>query len=76
LPAAWRPAIKAVLQAALKAADPQQALWRNLRREGDALCLQGSTARWPLHGPGEVYVVALGKAALPMAAALLDFGSF
>jgi glycerate 2-kinase len=70
LPAAWRSAIRAILQAALKAADPQQALWRNLRREGDALCLQGSTARWPLHGPGEIYVVALGKAALPMAAAL------
>ncbi len=54
----------------MRAADPQQALLRNLRREGDALYLQGSEAHWPLRGDGDIYVVALGKAALPMASAL------
>ncbi|MCX6019422.1 MAG: DUF4147 domain-containing protein [Chloroflexi bacterium] len=57
-----------ILSAALHAADPRVAIHRHVKREGDALLIDG--VRHPLGS--DVRVIAAGKAAAPMAAALLE----
>ncbi len=66
LPEAARPAIAAIVRAALQAVDPSQALRRYLWRKDDVLYVQGVAQSWPLRGYRGVYLIALGKAALPM----------
>ncbi|MEM4204379.1 MAG: DUF4147 domain-containing protein, partial [Candidatus Methanomethylicaceae archaeon] len=67
LPSATRPHVEAILRAALRAADPQEALRRFLRCEQEVLSVQGINQVWSLRAYRGVYVLALGKAAFPMA---------
>lgn len=66
LPSEARPHVEAILCAALRAADPQEALRRFLRDEQGVLSVQGINQVWPLRAYHGVYVLALGKAAFPM----------
>ncbi len=56
-----------ILQAALDAVEPGAAVRRALRREGDTLRAGGRA--WDLRAIRRVYLVAVGKAAIPMAQA-------
>lgn len=67
LPSGARPHVEAILRAALRAADPQEALRRFLRCEQEVLSVQGINQVWSLRAYRGVYVLALGKAAFPMA---------
>ncbi len=59
--------VRRILQAALDAVEPGAAVRRALRREGDTL-LAGERA-WDLRAIRRVYLVAAGKASIPMAQA-------
>lgn len=72
LPSEARPHVEAILCAALRAADPQEALRRFLRGEQGVLSVEGMDQVWPLRAYHGVYVLALGKAAFPMAKGLQD----
>ncbi|MEJ5241207.1 MAG: DUF4147 domain-containing protein [Anaerolineales bacterium] len=67
LPEAVQPAVAAIVRAALRAVDPAQALRRHLWRREDVLYVRGIPQIWPLRNYRGVYLIALGKAALPMA---------
>ncbi len=60
-------AIRRVMQAALSAVEPGAAVHRHLQRDGDILYADGQ--RWNLRSMRHVYLVAVGKASLPMAQA-------
>lgn len=57
-----------VMAAALAAVDPQQAVHRHVRRQGDLLEVEGRA--YDLRRYRRIYVVGGGKASAPMAAAL------
>ena len=57
-----------VMSAALAAVDPQEAVRRHLRREGDELWVEGQ--RYDLGRYRHVYVAGAGKASAAMAAAI------
>jgi glycerate 2-kinase len=61
-------AIARILAAAVNAADPAEALRRQVTRAGDVLNVAGE--RYDLNAFRGVYLLAMGKAALPMAEAL------
>lgn len=61
------PQLNHILDAALRAADPREAVRRHVRRDGDAIVVDG--ARIPLGR--DVRLIAAGKAAAPMAAEML-----
>jgi len=61
--------LNAILAAALQAADPAQALQRHVRRDGDRLQVDGQS--YDLAQCDEVRLIAVGKAAAPMASAAL-----
>jgi glycerate 2-kinase len=61
--------VLATLAGALAAVDPADAVRRNLRRRDRGLELAGKRVPLP---PGRVLVLALGKAAVPMAGAALE----
>jgi hydroxypyruvate reductase len=63
-------AIASVLQAALRAVDPAEAVRSHLCREGNYLTVEGR--RYDLRRYRRVVVVAVGKAACPMAAAAAE----
>ena len=58
-------AIKRILCAALDAADPADAILRRFARDGDLLRVNGQ--KYALKNFSAVYLVAVGKAAIPMA---------
>jgi hydroxypyruvate reductase len=60
----------AVLAAALRAADPAEAVRRHASRSGRRLRIDGQD--WDLEACDEVVLIAVGKASVPMAAAALD----
>lgn len=62
----WAEPLPHALTRALDAVDPEQAVRRHLRREGETLWVDGRTY---VLGPRRVRVLALGKAAYPMARA-------
>lgn len=65
--------LNAILAAALDAADPAQAIQRHVRRDGHVLRVNGQS--YDLSQCDEVRLIAVGKAAAPMAgAALTLFG--
>ncbi len=65
--------LNTILAAALRAADPAQAIQRHVRREGDVLRVDGQP--YDLAQCDDVRLIAVGKAAAPMAgAALALFG--
>ena len=59
--------LNAIIAAALKAADPAEAVRRHIRRDGDALGVDGQT--YDLRRFDDVVLIAVGKAAVPMAEA-------
>ncbi len=65
----WAPVLPQALQAALQAVDPGQAVRRHLRRAGSVLHV--ADAAYDLTR-GRLYVLALGKAAYPMAQAVAE----
>ncbi|MEJ5313787.1 MULTISPECIES: glycerate kinase [Anaerolinea] len=68
-------AIQTILNAALRAMDPAQATGRFMRREGNTLLLKEK--RWNLSAFRRVRLLAVGKAAEPMALAAADIlGTF
>jgi len=60
--------VASILEAALAAVEPAEAVRRALRREGDTLLVNREP--YPLNDFAHVYVVGAGKAGAPMAAAL------
>ena len=68
--AAWGESIGRVLSATLQAVDPQAAVMRSLRREGNRLAIGGQA--YDLNSFHRVLVVGAGKAGAPMARALAD----
>jgi glycerate 2-kinase len=62
------PPLDAILRAALAAADPAEAVRRHVARRGDALIIDGEPV--PIVGR-DIRLFAAGKAAVPMATALL-----
>lgn len=65
--AAWGPSACRVLAAAVGAVEPGQAVRRHLRRTGDIL--KAGERSYMLDGFRQIYLIAAGKAAEPMAAA-------
>lgn len=63
----FRQQIQHVLSAAIRSADPQEAVLANIRRDGEDLCV--GTRRYRLDRIKKVVVVGAGKAGSPMAAA-------
>ncbi len=63
-----RPVLEAIIGAALRAADPAEAIRRHVRREGESLHADG--ASYDLRTFDDVRLIAVGKAALPMAEAV------
>ncbi len=61
--------LNAILAAALQAADPAQAIRRHVRRDGDLLQVDGQS--YDLAQCDEARLIAVGKAAAPMAGAAL-----
>lgn len=61
----WRGAVSRVLNAALNAVDPAEAVSRFVKRNGDALSINGQT--YDLNDYEHIYVVGAGKAGTPMA---------
>jgi hydroxypyruvate reductase len=59
-----------LIRAALDAADPRQAIFRHLSRSGDRLTVVDRAI--DLRAVERVFLVAIGKAAAPMAGALID----
>jgi glycerate 2-kinase len=68
LPAVQREIVAALIQAALQAVDPQAAVRRVVRRDGNFLTI--GDVRVDLGQSGKVLVVGAGKAGAPMALAL------
>lgn len=60
--------LERIFRAGLAAVAPDAALRRHVRREGDALHVDGET--WPLPERGRVLVMGAGKGAAPLAKAL------
>lgn len=63
-----RQQLERIFRAGLAAVAPDAALRRHVRREGDALLVDGEI--WPLPERGRVLVVGAGKGAAPLAKAL------
>lgn len=61
--------VEALQRAALAAVEPAAAVHRQVRREGDELIAADVT--YPLNRYEKVYLLAIGKAAVPMAAAVV-----
>ncbi|MCS6849390.1 MAG: DUF4147 domain-containing protein [Anaerolineae bacterium] len=61
-----RAALDAIIRAALRAADPAEAIRRHVRREGELLFVGG--VAYDLRDFDDVRLIAAGKAATPMAA--------
>ncbi len=61
-----RAALEAIIRAALRAADPAEAIRRHVRRDGESLVVDGMT--YDLRAFDDVRLIAVGKAAAPMAA--------
>ena len=59
--------LERIFRAGLAAVAPDAALRRHVRREGNALCVDGEV--WPLPERGRVVVVGAGKGAAPLAKA-------
>jgi glycerate 2-kinase len=62
--------IAELVNAALQAADPVQAVARHLTRQGQQLHL--GTGKYQLHPNSRIYLIATGKAAVPMSLAALE----
>lgn len=62
--------LERIFRAGLTAVAPDAALRRHVRREGDALLVDGEI--WPLPERGRVLVIGAGKGAAPLARALED----
>lgn len=60
--------LERIFRAGLAAVAPDAALRRHVRREGDALCVDGEI--WPLPERGRVLVIGAGKGAAPLARAV------
>lgn len=60
--------LERIFRAGLAAVAPDAALRRHVRREGDALCVDGEI--WPLPERGRVLVIGAGKGAAPLARAM------
>lgn len=60
--------LERIFRAGLAAVAPDAALRRHVRREGDALCVDGEI--WPLPERGRVLVIGAGKGAAPLAKAV------
>ena len=69
-PAHVRRLIDEAIRAALDAVDPRQAIFRHVQRVGHVLTI-GDTAV-DLSAAGRVFLISFGKAAAPMAGALID----
>lgn len=61
-----RAALEAIIHAALRAADPAEAIRRHVRRDGELLVVDGMT--YDLRAFDDARLIAAGKAAAPMAA--------
>ncbi len=61
--------LQAVLQAALEQADPQTAVYQHLHKNGSHLHIGSHTVEL---GNGRLFILSLGKAAVPMALAAVD----
>jgi glycerate 2-kinase len=68
--APWGAAVARVLAAALAAVEPEAAVRRFLRRDGETLRV--GERRYDLQDTGRVLLISVGKAALPMARAAAD----
>jgi hydroxypyruvate reductase len=68
--AAWGPAVKRILSAALEAVEPGEAVRWHLRRDGDRLFIGEKT--YDLAGVKRVFIVGAGKAGAPMAEATAE----
>ncbi|MCI0520040.1 MAG: DUF4147 domain-containing protein [Chloroflexi bacterium] len=64
-PSPWAAPVERILQAALSAVDPAQAVARHLSRQGDDLFVAGR--RYDLRRIRRVYLLGAGKAGAPMA---------
>lgn len=65
--------IEQMIAAALEAADPATAVLQNLRQDGQRLWVGRAPASWRYElARGRIYVVAVGKAAVPMGRAALQ----
>ena len=69
-PAPQRRLVDAVIHAALDAVDPREAIFRRVQRAGSALMIDGRAV--DLRAADRVFLVSIGKAAAPMAGALID----
>ena len=65
-----RQSLERIFRAGLAVVAPDRALLRHVRREGNALLVDGET--WPLPERGRVLVIGAGKGAAPLARALED----
>jgi glycerate 2-kinase len=65
-----RSRISHLIEATLRAVDPREAIRRHLQRDDDNLHANG--AIYDLRNMGEVVLIAVGKAAVPMADAVYD----
>jgi hydroxypyruvate reductase len=63
-----RTVLESLIRAALRAADPAEAIHRHVRCEGESLLVDGAT--YDLRTWDEVRLIAVGKAAVPMAQAI------
>ncbi|PJF46578.1 MAG: glycerate kinase [Candidatus Thermofonsia Clade 3 bacterium] len=61
-----RAALEAIIGAALRAADPAEAIRRHVRRDGESLVMDGVTC--DLRAFDDARLIAVGKASAPMAA--------
>ena len=65
--------VEQMIAAALEAADPATAVLQNLRQDGQRLWVGRAPASWRYElARGRIYVVAVGKAAVPMGRAALQ----
>ena len=69
-PAAQRQLIDEVIRAALQAVDPREAIFQRVQRAGRVLRIDGRAI--DLRAADRVFLVSIGKAAAPMAGALID----
>ncbi|MDW8351081.1 MAG: DUF4147 domain-containing protein [Anaerolineae bacterium] len=65
-----RAELEAIVRAALRAADPAEAIRRHVHRRGESLVVDGAT--YDLCAFDEVRLIAAGKAAAPMAAEVVQ----
>ena len=69
-PAAQRQLIDEAIRSALDAVDPREAIFRRVQRVGHVLMIDGRAI--DLRAADRVFLVSIGKAAAPMAGALID----